>query len=673
MKNTPHISIGRNPGLIFCIGLAVVLLSLTVSVPPIWNTFIHLWRVEFVASLFLAFVLVVALYRSKVDNFHLRIPVIEAKLLILPIVAFIFWSALSIAWAPSWKSVLHHTLIWCEYLIFYLVVRQLLAEPGNYRKLLNTVTLCLAFFSVLAVFSYATLLVFGSTNSIGIVYAKYGEQVNTVLPLFMVSVLRLNGRRFFIALSVFLALWLLIFCSLSRTNLILFAVGMTAMTGAALVLKQFRVYRRKILVTVAAAILVLIPLHAFSLLSPMPNVPFVSRVGDSAGIDSSNNFRKLMLLIGFEMVKTHPVVGVGADNFGFEANKYRKLLGANSPDNLYLSEAEDGIPERAHNEYVQITAELGIVGAAIFLWFIASIALMGYLAIKQRSKMSPYLLASFFGLALFLASSMVTSYSFRLIQNGFVFFFVLAVAASRSFKAVNIEQGSNVSFLGPGRLKFAVSTGVCLSLLLTAYCVVRVTSVAITENANATARLDEAIPQYRLAMRIDNENPEAPYFLGLRSIEQGHPADAVPYLQDSVRIGKARSSDLSFLATAQELSGDNMGAEQTFEQAVLLYPRSPFVLTRYAALLQKNGRAEQASEILTRARMIDQKQANSWWAMITVSPQAAADLANRRPDYLQLMDLKPQDSMYAVKAEREILHPEEKLALTKLWDKVGSQ
>jgi len=274
--------------------------------------------------------------------------------------------------------------------------------------------------------------------------------------------------------------------------------------------------------------------------------------------------------------------------------------------------------------------------------------------------MSPYLLASFIGLTLFLASSLVTSYSFRLMQNGFVFFFVLAVAASRSFKAVNIEQGSNVSFFSRGRLKFAVSTGVCLSLLLTAYCVVRVSSVAITENANATARLDEAIPQYRFAMLLDDENPEAPYFLGLRSIEQGHPADAIPYLQDSVRIGKARSSDLSFLATAQELSGDTAGAEQTFEQAVLLYPRSPFVLTRYAALLQKNGKAERASETLTRARTIDQKQANSWWAMITISPQAAADL-------------KPQDSMYAVKAEREILHPEEKLALTKLWDKVGSQ
>ena len=46
--------------------------------------------------------------------------------------------------------------------------------------------------------------------------------------------------------------------------------------------------------------------------------------------------------------------------------------------------------------------------------------------------------------------------------------------------------------------------------------------------------------------------------------------------------------------------------------------------------------------------------------MITQSPQAATDLALWQKDYVPLMELQPQTAMYAVKAEREIRHPEEK-------------
>ena len=46
--------------------------------------------------------------------------------------------------------------------------------------------------------------------------------------------------------------------------------------------------------------------------------------------------------------------------------------------------------------------------------------------------------------------------------------------------------------------------------------------------------------------------------------------------------------------------------------------------------------------------------------MITVSPDAAADHAVKSGDYAALMDLFPQEAMYAVKAEREIRFPAER-------------
>jgi O-antigen ligase len=648
-------------GTFFCVGLAVVMLSLLFAIPPVWNTFIHLWRVEFVASLFLAITLALAFIFRKELNISLHnVSDSETKLVILPIATFILWSGVSIVWAPSWRSSLHHTLIWSEYLIFYLAVRHLLERAGNIGKLLNTVTLTLASLSVLAVFSYCTFLVFGSVTTQGITYAKYGEQVNTVFPLFLVCVLRLDGKRFTLALSILVGLWLLVFCSLSRTNLILFTCGMAAITATVFLIKAFHRYRRKMAVIAAVLILAPVPLHVFSLLSADPEVPFVSRVSDSAGISSSNNFRKLMLSIGEEMIKTHPVVGIGADNFGFETNKYRMQLGAVSPNDPNFAEAEDTIPERAHNEYLQITAELGIVGMAIFLWFIAGIALMGYRAVRRSKHTSIFLIAAFTGLVLFLTSSLVTSYSFRLIQNGFVFFFVLAFAASRSFKRTENKSHTSVVPHSEYGLKLVFSAGIALSLLLTAYCTIRVTSVAYASRANVTSDLDEATMLYKRAIWLDPENPEAPYFLGLRLMDKGRYSESVPYLADSIRIGKGRSADYSYLAGAQSLSGDTIAAERTFAEAAKMYPRSSFVLTRYAALLKANGKQAESEQQLARARQIDLNQANSWWAMINQSPQAAADLAFQRRDYTPLMDLRPQMSMYALKAEIDLAHPDEK-------------
>ena len=648
-------------GTFFCVGLAVVLLSLLLAIPPVWDTFIHLWRVEFVASLFLAVTLISAFMFRKELNISLDyISDAETRLVILPIAAFILWSGVSMIWAPSWRSALHHALIWSEYLIFYLAVRHLLDRSGNFGKLLNTVALSLAFLSILAVFSYCTFLVFGSVTTQGITYAKYGEQVNTVFPIFLVCILRLNGKRFALGLSILAGLWLLVFCSLSRTNLMLFTAGMVAITAIVFLMKRFSLYRRKLAVIVAVLVLAPVPLHIFSLLSANPEVPFVSRVSDSAGISSSNNFRKLMLSVGEEMIKTHPFFGVGADNFGFQTNNYRMQLSSVSPDDPNLAEAEDTIPERAHNEYLQITAELGIVGLAIFLWFIAGIGIMGYRTLRRSKHISIFLIAAFTGLGLFLTSSLVTSYSFRLIQNGFVFFFVLAVAASRSFKRCeNRSHKAEIADSGFS-LKLVFSAGIVLSLLLTSYCTIRVASVAYATKANGTRDLDEASVLYKKAMSLDPENPEAPYFLGLRLMDQGRYTESAWFLDESISIGKGRSADYSYLASAESLNGDTAAAELTFEEAAKMYPRSPFVLTRYAALLKANGKTIESEQQLARARQIDLNQANSWWAMINQSPQAAADLAFQRSDYTPLMDLRPQMSMYAFKAEFNLAHPDEK-------------
>jgi O-antigen ligase len=64
-----------------------------------------------------------------------------------------------------------------------------------------------------------------------------------------------------------------------------------------------------------------------------------------------------------EMTRTHPILGVGIGRFMQESAKY-----------LDPAFAQEYYPrENAHNNFLQILAELGCVGLAAFLWFLAAV------------------------------------------------------------------------------------------------------------------------------------------------------------------------------------------------------------------------------------------------------------------------------------------------------------
>jgi tetratricopeptide (TPR) repeat protein len=337
------------------------------------------------------------------------------------------------------------------------------------------------------------------------------------------------------------------------------------------------------------------------------------------------------------------------------------------PGDVTLAQAETSIPERAHNEYLQIAAELGLVGVAIFAWFLFGIVRLGVIALGNYRRVPLHSFAALLGIAIFFASSLVTSYSFRLVQNGLVFFFVLAVLV-RATSKLDSKQSKGVVILR--QPAFAVAITACL--VLTILSGVRVANVAITTQANSTPALSDAVPMYRKAMTLDPEDPLPHFYLGLRYVEAGEYEKAIPLLKESIRIGKAPSSDYSYLATAQSLAGDNAAAEWTFAEAAVMYPRSTFVLARYAALLKLNGREAEAEVQMQRARAISERDANGWLAFITSGSKVASELAFKDPDrQTPVMDLKPYEGIYAVLAERDILYPDEREKFP--WEKIHNR
>jgi O-antigen ligase/Flp pilus assembly protein TadD len=512
--------------------------------------------------------------------------------------------------------------------------------------------------SLLAVLAQITLMFVGKSTSIGVIYSKFGEQAITILPLVIVGVLRSSGQRFKFGVAGVSLLWLLIFCSSSRTEIGLFGICLLMSGVAVITLRRFRPYRIKFAIICLPILILPLGFVGLSAVADSGEVLIASRATQSRDFQNSNDFRRLVYRLGWDMLAENPILGVGAGNFGPEVNRYRIQHSLENPSDPLLAQAESNVPERTHNEYLQIASELGVAGILIFGWFLTGIAILAYRSLRRVSSTPPQALAAVFGLGLFLASSLVTSYSFRLVQNGFTFFFILAIATKVLMRDPSPEKAA----VKDRRVAFAlVAAAVCITLITV--CGIRVASEVWTNKANATSDLNAAIPVYSKAVSLDSGNPDAPYALGRRLIDAGRYAEAVPYLRRSIDIGRASSTDYSYLATAQSLAGDDQGAEATFAEAATMYPRSTFVLARYSALLETNGKAAEARSRFAKAQEIDLSSANAWKALITKGSKYASDQALFGTDHTAVMDLQPYESIYAVLDERDIRYPNERAKL----------
>ena len=637
------------PDFAFIAGWCVVMLSLTFSIGRPWDTFIHMWRVEFVASVFLAVFLIFLARRGKTDLLK-DLSSSELSLIVLPVLAFIAWSAISLTWSHSWKSAVHHSLVWAEYLIFFLLARSVLTSRRNIGSSIAMLVSCLAFASIPALFGYVSYQIFGGGLSTGIIFQKYGEQVTAILPLVLIFVLRSDGRNFKFGIVGISALWLLVLCTLGRINTVLFVGAFLVTAILTFVFYSSPAVRRRAAVVVLVLMTIPTVLFVAGRLYSPDTIAITDRLAGNEATEGSNSFRKLMTSLSVEMITANPLIGVGADNFGFQLNEYRAAYGRRNPDDRDLANAESEIPERAHNELLQIISELGIVGGLIITWLIFGVGTMAFRAVRFK-LFSPYRLAAFFGIGIFLVSSLVSSYSFRLIQNGFVFFFLLAIASRYFLKDRNTRKVER-KLVEPRNV---IVCGIAACLLLTLYSGIRVGSVVVTRLGDATPDIDQAAYHYLLASKLDDENPEAPNSLGSRLFFDKRFSEAVPHLERAIEIGRATSTDLSYLASAYTLAGDNIGAEKTMSRALALYPRSVFVLVRYASLARANGNAEKADQLMERALAIDARAANTWFELIANGPQRASEAAfKEKQNFIEVMDLRPTQAVYAVLDEREI-------------------
>lgn len=623
----------------------------------------HPWKVELAASAILFLLLIGFLIQTGKNKRLFSISNQVFNLILLPCCALILWSAISVFWAGSSLSVVHHTLVWAGYLFFFLFAAKIVSD----KKLFKISTVALS--AVIAIISASCILEFTLSEEVretfGFRYARYAEIFAALLPLFFSFILRLKGKHLIWAVSITFLVWLAILFTVSRTGLLASLVGLFVFISLRIIARK-SFSEKKRLVLAAAGIVLLAAAVQFPIFSSTEDKAstlsrFTSEIDQSADNSVSQNIRFLFYGVGLEMFSQNALFGVGADNFGLEFNKYRQSFSANSANKSLAAQQDWRLPERAHNEYLQILTELGVVGGIIFSCFIFGIARLGFAEIKKL-KFDRYNIlthAAVAGIVAFLISSFFSSFSFRLMQNGLVFFFLLAILLRKHF--LKKAEEKSVRFYLPRQAKLAfASISLALCLLLTIFSSFKAASQYFVYQGERQSDFETAKIYFERAAMLDPANATADFSYGLRLLNENRYQESAAQLREAIEKGLNTTVCYSYLISAQTLSNEFEQAEKTGAEAVRIFPYSVFIRVRYASLLEKLHLRDESVKQYETARQLSKKQAETWRLLINDGAFAASQRARTDKEILNLMELHPPPALYAVLTEREILYPEEK-------------
>jgi O-antigen ligase len=616
---------------------------------------------------------------TRADRLHL--------LTLLAFAAFAAWVWLSALWSANPFTAANLASQWSAYALFFALSTAAAARPRVSRLafvMAGLVVWILAVSCGVETWAGAALtdgnlrvdlkpLLRGSGG--------FGEMMAVAAPLFAGLALYLRRPARAVACGATAALaWLATLQSLERAPFIGGAAGLLMLFAFALVKRNCRPRNRARLFTLAAVFAAVLASQSLpSLLSGNETASATTTTGTTIArlqtdIKNDDNTRARMLFwgVGFEMLREHPLLGVGANNYEVAFPEARARFAERHPDSPIVALNEHLLVVYAHNEYVQLAAETGAIGLTLFMLFAATLVYTFLRALRHPTKALPALGAGA-GLLAFAISSGASASSFRYFGGGLLFFFAASVVAHvaasvgasrveahNSSLTPNSSHAPNTSLtLSPRARRVLTRFALAASIVVTCCAGLQAAGTILHGMAEASADPLRAERLYRASLIADGWSAQAHFGYATWLHARGHAAESLPHMRYAVAHGLNSSTCFARLATAETEAGDVVASERTLALAVRVYPRSVFLRVRHALALEGSGRADLAALELYAAKLIDSRAAAGWQQLIFNDIDAAIAAYKSDPSHVAKPgELQPEDAVVAVVQENERRFPE---------------
>ena len=314
----------------------------------------------------------------------------------LPILSFIAICTFSLIWSNSFFVSLKELPLFLAGPLLYFIIANNIRGEKQINRIISAVVLIGTALGIYGIFQYngidfsfwkgnvARLRVFGLFGNPGHFAGYLILPLSLTISLFFTSK---NRNRKILFLIGILAMGTAIILTFTRAAYPALGVSLIFMFSLFLLSrgKSFIKENKKIFFIILIAIIII----AFLFIIPTPlSKPgtVISQIKGRVSITQLINVfpssRRIAIwkFTGM-MIKDHPILGSGIGTFKYNDLRYQaKFFEQGDNRSIYPY----GLAEYAHNEYLQLWAELGTIGLAIFLWLIIAYFNYGIRYLKRE-------------------------------------------------------------------------------------------------------------------------------------------------------------------------------------------------------------------------------------------------------------------------------------------------
>lgn len=367
---------------------------------PLWFIPLSFSRSSAKLSIILAGIIVV-LGATALKAWARREIVLRVPWIFVGVSLFVIASALSLIGAKNLCFAMSSLLLLCLFLGFGLTVAQLGNTKLNVQRILCALLAASSLAALIAILQYIGYLgdpllspieraisTFGNRN-------YFGSFVGVVAIPSLALLLNLRKRRLWMVAWVAIAMLFLGPLLVQQTGMFIALLAGIVFVGLGVAVfgigRYIRTHYKTIFVVFLAAVLGLgVGLTLWSV-----NPYWETSSGDGLWSANSGYTRELDWWTAWEMFKTNPLTGVGLGNFKVEFLDYKAQFLATSRGAQYGF--ADFRAAQAHNEFLQMAAELGVPGIVAILGLVLVAVATSWrrcLCIPEPKKRLEFLLIS---------------------------------------------------------------------------------------------------------------------------------------------------------------------------------------------------------------------------------------------------------------------------------------
>jgi len=480
---------------------------------------------------------------------------------------------------------------WAALLILYLLAQQI--DHNQQDKLIAVLLTAGSLVGGFAIFNYYGLhfdAVIQTLSCRGAMISTFGNQ--NYLSAFLAPLIPLNiylilnkpdEKRFLPYASFTLILSTLLYAKTRGALLgVLASVIVLAILAIIYQRREWLKARYRQLAILAGITLILLTL--FGGTPPFSNScdeSLTKRFGQDMMFEAGSTQTRLMLWgLTADMIKDHPLKGIGIGNYGFAMPSYQKDF-LTRPANWHFRSGA-GWALDAHNQYLQIAAEGGLITAGLFLGLLIYLAFR-FFQVAHRSRDNFQMICLLCSLAAISIHALV-SFPLSLMSSSLLFWF-LAGRANLALHPNIVPQRMDLPCAWSDSLRYAL---LLLLAVMASATLLKFTSdryLAVGNRLEIKNEFAAAEKYYRTSVSLNPPGWRNNERLGAVLSKQGR------YLEAIQHFGLARRNALTDLIDNEEglnfvRQGQYAPALQAFERGRSFFPRD-FNLNQNSGLAAK--------------------------------------------------------------------------------------